>query len=193
MNNALEQYFTITDREARAEILNGIRENKEIDQEELRVLEYLWKIRYDKKIGKIIMKDAFLDSLMQLLTINGMLKSGLGWKHLQKQVLQISEILGLEDYRFQTEKGAELFVREYENLARYFFELGQNDRSYGRGALNLGVLEEEKYYKKIQKDFDIITDKIPQEFGFSIIFAPLKKGMNMFMKENRICIYAESR
>lgn len=193
MDNMLEQYFAITDREARAEILNEIRDNKKTDQEEIRVLEYLWKIRYDRKIGKIIMKDAFLDSLMQLLAINNMLKSGIGWKQLQKQVFQISEILGLEDYRFQTEKGAELFVREYENLARYFFELGKNDRFYGRGVLKLGELEEEKYNKKIVKDYHIITDKIPQEFGFQIIFAPLKKGIDRFMEESQICINVDNR
>lgn len=188
MDDMLEKYFAITDRNARYEILKELRETENIDQELVRVLEYLWKMRYDRKIGQIVMKDAFLDSLMQILAIDNMLKSGIGWKHLQKQVFQISEVLGLEDYRFQTQKGETLFVREYKNLAMYFYELGENDRCYRSRAFRIGAMEDEKYNKKILRDFNVITDKVPREFGFSAIFLPLKKGMDKFTEEIQKCM-----
>lgn len=125
--------------------------------------------QYVAAVGKITGK---------LLAIDNMRKSGIGWKNLQKQVFQISEILGLEDYMFQTEKGSELFLREYENLAMYFIELGKADRAYGRGVLRINQLEQDDFAKKVQRDFQTVSEKIPREFGFSNMFMPLKKGMD---------------
>lgn len=178
MDKILETYFTTTDQNERKKIFDILREEPETDQETVRIISYLWKLRYDRKINRTVIKDAFLDSLMQLLAIDNMRKSGIGWKNLQKQVFQISEILGLEDDMFQTEKGAELFCREYENLAMYFVELGKDDRAYGKGILRINRLEEDDFVKKIERDFHIISEEVPKEFGFSNMFIPLKNGMD---------------
>lgn len=178
MDKILETYFTTTDQNERKKLFDILREEPETDQETVRIISYLWKLRYDRKINRTVIKDAFLDSLMQLLAIDNMRKSGIGWKNLQKQVFQISEILGLEDYMFQTEKGSELFLREYENLAMYFIELGKADRAYGRGVLRINQLEQDDFAKKVQRDFQTVSEKIPREFGFSNMFMPLKKGMD---------------
>lgn len=178
MDKLLNSYFISTDKNTRKTILDRLKEDKETDPETVRVISYLWKLRYDRKINGTVLKDAFLYSIMQLLVIDNMRESGIGWKNLQKQVFQISEILGLEDYMFQTEKGEELFFREYENLAMYFAELGKNDCAYGKGFLKISSLEDDGFLKKLKRDFQIISEKVPKEFGFSNMFMPLKKGMD---------------
>ena len=162
MDKILETYFTTTDQNERKKIFDILREEPETDQETVRIISYLWKLRYDRKINRTVIKDAFLDSLMQLLAIDNMRKSGIGWKNLQKQVFQISE----------------LFCREYENLAMYFVELGKDDRAYGKGILRINRLEEDDFVKKIERDFHIISEEVPKEFGFSNMFIPLKNGMD---------------
>lgn len=187
MENSLKNYFLTTDMDNRESILKKISAYGMTDQESIRILNYLWKLRYNRKVKRTIIKDAFLDSVLQLLSIDNMLKSGIGWKKLQRQVFETAETLGLNDYIFQTEKGAELFVKEYENLARYFVELGKNDRVYRSGTLRLKQLESGQLFEKIKRDFRIISVKIPDEFGFSNVFVPLKKGFDNcifdYMKE----------
>lgn len=164
-------FYREVSREKRRELLDEILKIHEKDHEELRILEYIWELRF----GKNKAEDYFQDALLELLHIDEQMKTGKNQSDFQQKIFHLGQMLGLDDYRFQTERGRQYFVLEYQNLAGCFIDLrwkGKTDKNY---------------VAKIKNEIEIISVILPQRSGLSGLYKPLAEGMKAKVKK----MYAE--
>lgn len=171
MEEKLLEFYGEVSKENRKRILREIIKRYEMDYELIRVLEYIWKIRFKERPGEKQEVDHFQNTLLELLRLDEQLKRGRNTDDFQRRIFHLGQSLGLDDYRFQTENGKQYFVREYENLAGCFIELrwrGKTDKNY---------------VAKIKSEIETVSVILPEKFGLAGLYKPLAEGMKMKVKE----------
>lgn len=156
MNNLIKKYFTLTNTTKRRSVLDSIQNHRQISFEDSRILDYLWYLRYGPETNSAIVKDAFLNAFLKILSLDVDILSDNQWKLSQQQLFQSGCILGLEDYQFQTPRGKQLFVLEYANFTGFYMQFGKKEELYNAAS------------------------RIPERFGLYKIFSPFRSGINSF-------------
>lgn len=159
MNDLIQKYYSLTDTEKRHRILVSICAHKEIGFENIRIIDYLWKLRYNSEPDCAIVKDSFLMAFQEILSLDSEILSDIQWKNSQQKLFQYGCLLGLEDYQFQTPCGKNFFVLEYSNFAAFYLQSGKKEALYD------------------------VSSRIPEQFGLYQIFAPLRSGIDHFFQK----------
>lgn len=171
MEEKVLEFYKEVSKEKRKRLLKEIIEIYEMDHELTRILEYIWKLRFRECAGEKLEVDRFQNALLELLRLDEQLKTGRDTADFQKRIFQLGGILGLDDYRFQTENGKQYFIFEYENLAGCFIDLrwkGKTDKNY---------------IKKIRNEIETISVILPERYGLASLYRPLAEGMKLKVKE----------
>lgn len=171
MEEKLLEFYEEVSKEKRKRILQEIVKTYEMDYKLTRILEYIWKIRFRKSTGEEQEIDRFENALLELLRLDEQLKRGRDMEDFQRRIFHLGQILGLDDYRFQTENGKRFFVLEYENLAGCFINLrwrGKTDKNY---------------VAKIKSEIETMSVILPEKFGLAGLYKPLAEGMKMKVEE----------
>ena len=129
-----------------------------------------------------MLKDAFLDALMELFFIRNSYRSGIRPKRAARMLTPVAEHLGLDRCQSASEEDIRLFTEAYRDTALLFIELGKNDKSYSTGIMNLRSLSDERFRNKVRSDFYEIGTEIPEYAGLSDLFRPFKEGLEMAYK-----------
>lgn len=158
MNNLIQNYFSLVNAGKRYIVLDSIRTHEEIDFKDIRILNYLWQLRYGSKSNCTIVKDLFLNAFLEILSLDSEVLPNNQWKLNQQKLFQDSCLLGLEDYQFQSPDGKHLFILEYANFTAFYLQFGKKEDLYDASS------------------------RIPEQFGLYQIFAPLRSGIDKFFQ-----------
>lgn len=146
------------------------------------------KLRFNvKRPFRPVLKDAFLDAIFELMFIDNQIKSGIRPAKAAKMLQPVIRQLGLdrieaeqtESWQTGEKSGREILVEEYASAAKLFVELGQDDKMYSKEFLKLTSLSDDKFKRKVKKDFGIIGNAVPEYAGMGEIFGPFREGLNL--------------
>ena len=163
MEEKMHDFYKEISKKKRREILDDILMMNEKNDEFIRIMEYIWKIRFKKDEED---EDCFQNALLELLQMDEQLKIGKNINGCQQHIFHLGQMLGLDDYRFQTGQGKRCFVSEYENLAGCFIELRWSGKT------------DKNYIAKIKNEIKTISVILPEKFGLAGLYRPLAEGMN---------------
>lgn len=170
-----QQFYVEVERDVRESYYLRLTKHNE---EDAKILESIWKLRYDRKNGILSRgEDAFLGAFFDLLFVENSLKMGLGFGRLEKEIRKIARNLGLYIFEEGQDKKNAVLIREYKNAARYFIILGMEDRVYSSGIFHMTRMEEIKVKKKLARDLHAVSVAVPRAFGAEDLFAPFSKAV----------------
>lgn len=136
-----------------------------------------------KRPFRPVLKDAFLDALMELFYIRNFVRNGARPKKTARLLKPVAERLGLDQCQKASPEDRALFIEAYRDTAMLFIDLGKDDHAYSTGIMNLTHLSDEKFKRKVRSDFSDIGTKLPEFAGLGELFLPFREGLETAYKK----------
>jgi hypothetical protein len=176
MNESLQTYFLTCDGQTREKLWQEFSRDTSVEAQTLQTMQQLHHLRYEQGHNKKEQVDSFLSAMMDGLFAVEQKKGFGGKRRVRKQMQQMGESLGLNEYEQADEKAKELFELEYQNAVSLFISLGKSDRAYRSTLLRLTQISDEMVIGKLYQDLTDIALVLPDACGLREWFAPFSRG-----------------
>ena len=146
MDEVMNKFYTLREYVDREKLL------KEIEDE--RIHEVFHK-RYKKDT------DQFMYAWVMLAGMKTEIEKTLFKFVRKKYFIEYMQMLGMNETVDET------WIREWKHFFLLYFQISSNSREYNSKFLNFGKLKENEFYIKLEKEIQLITEKLPAFYGYS--------------------------
>ncbi len=170
----ISEYKREIDRERRRRILEREKEAHG-GEPEYEIRKKIWEARYDKKNGQNV--DYGIRGWVNFQSMKRRIYMPGESKRLRKEIEGVKKDWGFDLCREYGEAGEKALLDELFNIALFYFDICERDKTYNSVVLGLGHISDERRAVKIAKEVREMTEVIPEELNISEEFEPFIRSV----------------